>query len=33
MKYLESSNLEALTLFLSGREMGGRVLNGRIEAS
>ena len=31
MKYLENEKLEALTAFLSNREMGGRMLNGRIE--
>jgi len=32
MKFLEQPQLEMLTSFLSSREMGDRVLNGRIEA-
>ena len=33
MKYLENEALESLTNFLSDREMGGRMLNGRVEVS
>jgi hypothetical protein len=32
MKYLENERLEALSAFLNNREMGGRMINGRIEA-
>jgi len=32
MKFLEQPQLEMLTAFLSGREVGDRILNGRIEA-
>lgn len=32
MKYLENTGLEAMSNFLTGREMGGCVLDGRIEA-
>lgn len=32
MKYLESQQLEQLSNFLTERDMGGRILNGRIEA-
>lgn len=31
MKYLENERLESLSAFLSNREMGGRMLNGRLE--
>ncbi|CAE7551989.1 Maf1, partial [Symbiodinium microadriaticum] len=32
MKYLENPGLEAMSNFLTGREMGGCILDGRIEA-
>ena len=32
MKYLENQGLEAMSNFLTGREMGGCILDGRIEA-
>ena len=33
MKYLENDRLESLTAFLSNREMGGRMINGRVEVA
>jgi hypothetical protein len=32
MKYLENTGLETMSNFLTGREMGGCILDGRIEA-
>ncbi len=31
MKYLENESLENLSNYLTEREMGGRILNGRVE--